>query len=311
VNAVLRSLRFAPGDELLTIDHEYNASKNALCFVAERHGARVVTAKVPFPIDSPEQVTQAVLAACTERTRLVLIDHITSPTGLVLPVAEIAAAMNERGVDTLVDGAHGPGMLPFSLRQIGAAYYTGNCHKWLCTPKGSAILHVRRDRHDRIRPLAISHGANSTRTDRPRLWLEFDFTGTFDPSAVLAIPSALAFLDGLMPGGLPALQRHNRALALAARRLLCERLGVAIPAPESMIGSLASIPLPPGPPPSQPLGIDPLQQRLMERHGIEIPVMNWSDPKLRLLRVSPQAHNSMAQYELLADACVALLAEER
>ncbi len=309
VNTVLRSLQFEPGDELLTIDHEYNATQNAMRFCAERSGARVVVANVPFPILDPRQVTDALLAAATPRTKLVVIDHVTSPTGLVLPIADIVRAFESRGVDTLIDGAHGPGMIAMSLRTLGAAYYTGNCHKWLCTPKGSALLFVRKDRQAQIRPLAISHAANTTRTDRPFFWQEFDWTGTFDPSPVLAIPAALGFLRGLMPGGLEGLQHHNRALALAARRLLCRTLDVETPAPESMIGCLASVPLKKdrmlAGPAILPLGLDPLHHALMQHHGIEVPVMNWPSPAVRLIRVAPQAYNSIEQYEAL---CAALRA---
>jgi isopenicillin-N epimerase len=197
-------------------------------------------------------------------------------------------------------------MLPIELRRLGAAYYTGNCHKWLCTPKGSAFLHVRRDRQAAIRPLAISHGANSTRTDRSRFRLEFDFCGTCDASPWLAIPAALAFLGRLLPGGIPALMAHNRALALRARDLLCSALGSAPPCPDSMIGSLASIVLDPlALDPVGPLGLDPLQVRLWERWHVEVPVMRWASPRLRMLRVSPQAYNSVEQYEYLARAVVA------
>ena len=306
VNTVLRSLRFAPGDELLTTDHEYNACRNALDLAAATWGARVVTARVPFPLQDPAQVVEALTAAATPRTKLVLVDHVTSPTGMVLPVERIVAAFAERGIDVLVDGAHAPGMLPLELRRLGAAYYTGNCHKWLCTPKGSAFLHVRRDRQAALRPLAISHGANSTRTDRSRFRLEFDFCGTCDASPWLAIPAALAFLGRLLPGGIPALMAHNRALALRARDLLCSALGSAPPCPDSMIGSLASIVLDPlALDPVGPLGLDPLQVRLWERWHIEVPVMRWASPRLRMLRVSPQAYNSIEQYEYLARAVVA------
>jgi isopenicillin-N epimerase len=303
VNTVLRSLSFAPGDELLVTDHEYNASRNALDFVARRAGARVVAAALPFPLQDPRQVTDAVLAKVTARTRLLLIDHVTSPTGIVLPVGDIVAALRERGVETLIDGAHAPGMLPLALAELGAGYYTGNCHKWLCTPKGSALLYVRRDLQAGVRPLSISHGANSPRTDRSRFRLEFDFTGTDDPTPFLCVPTALRFLGSLLPGGIGALQRHNRDLALAARRLLCDAVGTPPPAPESMIGSLASVVLPPTDEPAvPPHGLDPLQARLFAEHRIEVPVMRWPQPPLRLLRVSPQAYNSIGQYEALASA---------
>ncbi|MFN9947121.1 MAG: aminotransferase class V-fold PLP-dependent enzyme [Planctomycetota bacterium] len=303
VNTVLRSLTFAAGDELLTTDHEYNACRNALDFVADRSGAKVVVAAIPFPLQSPQQVVDAVLAKVTARTKLLLIDHVTSPTGLVLPIAPIVAALRARGVETLVDGAHAPGMLPLDLRTLGAAYYTGNLHKWLCTPKGSALLHVRRDRQRDVRPLAISHGANSPRVDRSRFRLEFDFTGTDDVTPFLFVPAALAFLESLLPGGIPALMQRNRALALRARELLCAAIGGALAAPESMIGGLASALLPPSAEPVvPPFGLDPLQVRLYEQWRIEVPVIRWSQPALRMVRVSPQAYHSEAQHAYLATA---------
>ena len=303
VNTVLRSLSFAPGDELLVTDHEYNACRNALDFVAERSGARVVVAEIPFPIDRADTVVARILEQVTDRTKLLLIDHVTSPTGVVNPVETLVAAMSDRGIDTLVDGAHAPGMLPLDLQALGAAYYTGNCHKWLCTPKGSAVLYVRRDRQARIRPLTISHGANSDRRDRSRFRLEFDFCGTDDYTPFLCIPAALEFLAGLFPDGIAGLQRHNRALALAGRDLLCEALGTPPPVPDDMIGSLASVVLPWSDVPlKMPEGIDLDQVTMWEQHRIEVPIMRWSALGLRLLRISPQAYNRVEQYEFLADA---------
>ncbi|MCA8954415.1 MAG: aminotransferase class V-fold PLP-dependent enzyme [Planctomycetes bacterium] len=306
VNTVLRALDFGPGDELLVTDHEYNASRNVFDHVVGRSGARAVTAPLPFPIADPQQVVDAVLSRVTERTRLLLIDHVTSPTGLVLPLERLVPALRERGVETLVDGAHGPGMLPLDLEGLGAAYYTGNCHKWLCTPKGSALLWVRRDRQAALRPLAISHGANSPRTDRSQFRLDFDWTGTHDPTPFLCLPAALEFLRGLMPGGLPALQAHNRELVLRGRQLLCERLGIPEPAPAAMIGSLAALPLPLDATPITVPGTDPLHAALYDRYRIEVPVMRWPHPPLRLLRISAQAYNSVPQYEALAEAVAEL-----
>ncbi|MBP8300346.1 MAG: aminotransferase class V-fold PLP-dependent enzyme [Planctomycetes bacterium] len=301
VNTVLRSLRLQPGDELLTTDHEYNACRNVLDYVAQLWGARVVTAAAPFPLRDPQQITDAVLDAVTSRTRLVLLDHITSPTGIVQPIGPLVHSLRDRGIETLVDGAHGPGMVPLALQSLGVAYYTGNCHKWLCTPKGSALLYVRKDLQPGIRPLSISHGANSTRTDRSRFRLEFDFTGTADFTPFLCIPTALRFLATLLPSGIAGLQAHNRELALAGREVLCRALGTTPPVPDSMIGSLASVILPDSTAPMvPPHGLDPLQVRLWEQHRIEVPVMRWPQPRLRMLRISPQIYNSLAQYEQLA-----------
>ena len=307
VNTVLRSLTFAVGDELLVTDHEYNASRNALDYVAELHGARIVVAPIAFPITSRQQVVEAVIDKVTEKTRLCLIDHVTSPTGVIMPVEQIVHALNERGIDTLVDGAHAPGMLPLDLTALGAAYYTGNCHKWLCTPKGSALLHVRRDRQPDIRPLSISHGANSTRTDRSRFLLEFDFTGTNDFTAWLCVPDAIAFLESLLPGGFEELRASNHDMALAGRQMLCDVLGTEAPAPDDMIGSLASVILPPSSQPGlHPTGADPMQAALWEQYKIEVPVMRWPHPELRMLRISPQIYNSIGQYDYLAE-CIQTL----
>jgi isopenicillin-N epimerase len=300
VNAVLRSLRFGPGDELLTTDQEYNACRNALEFVAARSGATVVVAPLPWPIEDPKQVVAAVLAAVTPRTRLLMMDHVVSQTGLVMPIGEIINALPD-GIDTLIDGAHAPGMVPLDLQTLGATYYASTCHKWICAPKGAGFLYVQADRQAQVRPLTISHGANDPRTDRSRFHLEFDWMGTNDPTAYLAVPQALQFMGSLLPGGWPALMDHNRDRALAARRLLCERLGVAAPGPESMVGSLAAIPLPDG-------DAVALGKALWEQAQIEVPIIPFPAPRGRLLRISAQIYNDPAQYDYLATTIEGMLA---
>lgn len=314
VNTVLRSLRFDPGDELITTNHEYNACANALRHAADRAGARVVVARVPFPISSPDEVVAAVLEAVTPRTRLALFDHATSPTAIVFPVERIVRELRSRGVMSLVDGAHAPGMLPVDLDALGAEYYTGNLHKWVCAPKGAAFLHVRRDMQHLIEPLSISHGLNSQRADRSRFRVLFDWTGTCDPTAFLSVPEALAAVAAAVPGGWPEVMRRNRKLAIEARDLLCAALGVARPAPDEMLGSMASIPLAPGagPDPAEsPLFQDAIQTPLLERFGVEVPVIPWPEPPARLVRVSAQLYNTIDEYRVLADGLRAILAEER
>lgn len=305
VNAVVRSLHFAPGDELLCTDHAYNACANALRYVADRTGAHVVVAPVPFPLEDSRQVVEAVLGAVTSRTRLALLDHVTSPTGLIFPIESLVNALAERGVDTLVDGAHAPGMVELSVGNLGATYYTGNCHKWLCAPKGAGFLWVRKDRQAAIHPTTISHGRNAPRTDRSRFWLEFDWTGTADPTAYLCVPEAIRFLSRLVPGGWPVLMEQNRALALLGRKKLLQALGLSrAPCPDNMIGSLATVTLPDGAP--NTALIDPLQDALFAR-GIEVPVMTWPAPPRRVLRISAQLYNHPSHYDALATALCELL----
>src|SRR6185503_5018351 len=247
------------------------------------------------------EVVAAVLAGATERTRVALIDHITSPTALVLPVAEIVAELAARGIDTLVDGAHVPGQLALDVRALGAAWYTGNCHKWICAPKVAAFLWAREDKREALRPLVVSHGHNVRRPGRSRLHDEFDWQGTGDPTPFLCVPEALRVVGAMVPGGWDEVRRRNHELVLAGRRLVATALGVELPCPDAMIGSMAALPLEPRPP-LRADELDPLHRALWERHRIEVPVQTWPAPPGRALRISAQLHNELAQYERLAAA---------
>lgn len=307
VNSVLRSLSFSVGDELLTTNHSYNACRNALNYVAERSSATVVTVNIPFPVTSKEQILEPILNSVTPRTRLLLIDHITSPTALILPIQELAQQLIPQGIEILVDGAHAPGMLPLDIQSLGVTYYAGNCHKWLCAPKGAGFLYVQRDRQSQIHPLTISHGANDPRSHRSRFHLEFDWTGTLDPTAYLAIPEAIQFLDALVPGGWTALRDRNHELALNARQLLVDGLEIQSPlCPPEMIGAMATIPLPDqfGPPQTVPGSlIDVLQEDLWQNYQIEVPIIPWrsQDKEIKLIRVCVQLYNDLEQYQYLVD----------
>jgi isopenicillin-N epimerase len=310
VNAVVRSLAFSPGDEILTTDHAYAACKKTLDYVAARTGAHVVAAKVPFPLRGEDDVIEPVLAAVTPRTRLAMLDHVTSPTALVFPVELLVRELSARGVDTLVDGAHALGMVPLDLTRLGAAYYTANAHKWLCAPKGAAFLHVRRDKQRGLHPVAISHGYAG---GEARFKEEFDWTGTPDPTASFCIPDCIAYLGGLLPGGWPAVMAANRALALEARAILCEDLGVSPPAPASMIGAMASVLLPAPAPgsPAQRLDREQLADWIRARNS-EPWFYGWPVGSVgggKLVRVSAQLYNTEAQFVRLAGLLAEALRE--
>jgi isopenicillin-N epimerase len=324
VNAVVRSLRFEPGEEILTTDHEYNAILNVARHVAARDGARVVVTRLPFPAVSDDDVVERIVAGATDRTRLAIISHVTSPTALVLPIARIVAALADRGIDTLVDGAHAPGMVPLDLDALGAAYYAANLHKWVCAPKGSAFLHVRRDLQAAIRPATISHGANAPETRGPRFRNEFDWQGTQDPTAWLAVPAALDVVGGLVDGGWPAVMARTHAMAVEAGRVVADVLGTAadvepatLLSAEAMIGSMVALPMPPDGPlggagsadQSSPLEADPLQTAIYDRFAVEVPIGPWPvpaaeppSPPTRVIRVAMALHNDRDDVDRLVDA---------
>ena len=314
VNAVLRSVRFAPGEQILVTDHGYNACSNAVRYVAERSGAEVVVVTLPWPVEDPADVVRAIASGVTGRTRLALVDHITSATGMVLPIASVVNALAARGVDTLVDGAHGPGMLELELEKLGAAYYTANFHKWTCAPKGAGLLYVRPDRQADVHPAVISHGLNSPRP-RSKFLEEFDWIGTDDPSPWLALPTALDAVPALLGDGATwaDVRAHNRDLVLRGRAMVGEALGVEPPVPEPMIGSLAVLPLPDGQ--GEPAGgallQSALQQRLFDEFRVEVPIPAFPAWPKRLVRISAHLHNAEADYRRLAEVLPAALATER
>ncbi len=313
VNTVLHSVDFRPGDEILTTNHEYNACINSLNVVAERTGAKVVTAVVPFTVSGAADVLEPIVGAVTPRTKLALISHVTSATAIVFPIREIVAELQSKGVDVLVDGAHAPALLDLDLGSIGAAYYAATGHKWICSPKGTGLLHVRKDKQPGIRPLVISHGTNDPRTDIPLFRREFDWQGSNDPTGFLSIPTAVATLEGLAEGGLAALRQRNHDLAVRAQEMLCEVLDVQAPVPPSMISAMTAVTIDQRFPGAQARA--QLDLSLRDTFGIEVPLMRFraelGGPYRWLIRVSCQAYNEESDIESLRTALTSQAAQDR
>ena len=302
VNTVLKSLDLKPNDEIIVLDHSYQACWNAVDFITKKTGAKAVVAAIPFPIDSNEQILEEILQKVTEKTQLALIDTVTSPTGLRLPFEELVSELQSRNVDVLLDAAHGPGIVPLDIKKLDPAYVTGNAHKGLCTPKGSAFLYIREDRRNRIRPLSVSHGASVSGTDQERFRFEFDWTGTQDPTAWLCIPSAIDHIGSMLSGGWPAIMDYNTNLAIQGRNLLLEALGTPKPSPDSMIVGLAAVLLPgSGVLTTSALEPDPLHTLLFEKYRIQVPVFGWPHHNKRYLRIASYLYNSLEEYEYLAE----------
>jgi isopenicillin-N epimerase len=300
VNAVLRSLRFEPGDELLTTSHVYPAVRRAMRHVADRAAARMVEVELPLPLASPLEIVTAIEEGLTSRTRLVVIDHIASATAVVFPVREIIARCAARGIEVLVDGAHGPGMLDLHVEDLGAAYYAGNLHKWVCAPPGAGFLWVRADRQSDIHPNVLSLFAGDG------FAAEFSWQGTRDISSWLAAGVAVEAMDNLDgPGSWPRLMRHNHELAAWVQAMLSEAWAVepCTPRDGSLLGSMASVALPAaiGERYETP---EAMQARLRDEYRIEAFVLEWGGR--RFIRPCCQVYNTPQQYTRLADAVLEL-----
>jgi len=304
VNTVLRNLDLEPGDELLISDHGYPAVIRTMHRVAEETGAVVRIQPVPWPeTGRASDLADALVAGVTEKTRLVIVDHVASPSALVFPVAEIIGRVRERGALVLVDAAHGPGMFPIELDILQPDFWTGNLHKWVCAPKGCAVLWTAEEHAERMLPLVTSHYF-------PSGWPEeFNWSGTYDPSAFLAAPAALAWMGDNL--GWDRVRDHNRRLVRYGQRLACSITGIAPPVDPArndvLFGSMIPVPLPERIPHETKEETSDFQRRLFEEHAIEVPVIPGQERAH--LRLSAQVYNRPEDYEILADALRTLLAD--
>lgn len=299
VNTVARSLRLQPGDEIITTNHEYGACEAALRFVCDQAGARLVYVQIPLPLPSDEEIIERIWSAVTSRTRVLFLSHVTSATGLILPVEGLCRRAREGGILTLIDGAHVPGQLDLDLDTLGADFYTGNCHKWMCTPKGSAFLYVRPEHQPGIHPLTISWGYHlpdvgyTTEADFVKRHQE---QATRDPAAWIAIPTAIDFMDEY---DWPMVRARCHALAVETQQRLCNLTDSVIPVRSDAFAQMCLAPL--------PVDIDPqaFKRRLINEYRIEVPVNVWQGRPY--IRVSFQIYTTPADADALISAVEAMI----
>lgn len=301
VATVLNNLDLSPGDEILVTDHEYMATFNELGKVCRHTGAKVVVAKIPFPEVSPEQVVESVVGSMSDRTRIVMISHIASASALIMPVAEIVAAAKERGIATFLDGAHTPGQIDLNIGKLDPTWYAASCHKWLMCPKGTGFIYASPNRKEGFKPMVLSCRVHEQRPERDAFLCDFDYTGTNDYTGNLVIPVAIEHLGVQMPGGWPELRKRNHDLAVAGSKIVCDAIGIEQHVPESMIGSMVSIPLPGACEPSKLLG-EGLWDRLYLNHGLQVPVWDLPGVHPRMTRISAQLFNTIEDYQRLGEA---------
>jgi isopenicillin-N epimerase len=310
IATILNNIDFKPGDEILVNTHEYMSAINELGRMEQRLGTKTVKALVPFPIQNEQQVIDAVMGAVTPRTKLAIISHITSPTAIILPVKKLTDLLHARGVRVMIDGAHSPAQVPIDVVDLGADYYVADFHKWVSSPKGSAFIHVQPGLQKGFRPICLSSRVHNVRDDRAPFLAEFDYVGTSDYSPLLAVPAALDFFEKALPGGIPALMKRNHDLVIKGRAAICKATGLMPPAPDEMLPSMATILLPAAPsiyknpPKGTPRSTfgDPLQDRLVEEHRIQVPVWALPDCGTRFTRISAQLYNTLAEFEYFGQA---------
>ncbi|MBP1673442.1 MAG: aminotransferase class [Bacteroidetes bacterium] len=297
VNTVLSSIPWQKNDRVLITNHIYQACKNALFIYAQRYGFEIDEVEVSYPYQNEDEIVQCVLKGITKNTRLLLIDHISSPTALHFPIEKIASNLKGSRVELLVDGAHAPGMIPIQPSETGAQYYTGNCHKWLCAPKGAAFLWVEPKCQEYINPLNISMINVKTQSFQDR----FYWGGTQDLSSFLSIPKAIESIPEIFGKSWEEVMERNYMMSRKVSQLLSSKLQQLVPIPEGSIINMCSLPLPKLGRALQPGEFDPLQEKLYYEYKIEIPVINWGRENQRFIRYSCFVYNSLEQYEYLGE----------
>ncbi len=300
MNIVARSLRLGPGDEVLGTTHEYGAVERTWRFICEQSGAQYRAQHIALPIADPEALLDQFWAGVSERTRVLVVSHITSPTALIFPAAAICRRAAAQGILTVIDGAHAPGQIDLNLDALQPDFYTGNCHKWLCAPVGAGFLYARPDRQALLRPLVVSWGWQARDPGPSPFQDYFAWTGTFDPSAYLSVPAAIAFQAR---HDWPRVRAASHALAAEARERIAALTSLEHICPDGpeWWGQMCAIPLPI----SERAAGEALKQALWETYQVEVPIVEWQERWF--VRVSIQAYNSPGDVDRLVDGLAHLL----
>lgn len=299
IMAVLVSLDLQPGDRVVTTSHVYGAVRHALHHVADRTGAEIIEVPVPLPVSGPQDFLGTLAGAIDTRTRLVVADHVASPSALILPVAEIVALARAAGATVLIDGAHAPGLIDLDLTALDADYYVGNCHKWLCNPKGAGFIVLGRAAaaEGGLHPLTISHAYGQG------FVAEFGKIGTRDPSAWLTVPDAIA-AHAAMGGA--ALRARNADLARSGAAAIATRLGTGLAGPARMFAAMVSLRLPEGFGPATPAAAAALREALWQQGRVEALVLPVDGALW--LRLCAYAYTEPSDFDTVADTLARIAA---
>ena len=302
VNQILASFPFKPADEWLVTSHAYGACMNAIKHLVSRNNIVLKIADIPFPVKNDEEILKAIGREISPNTKLALIDHITSATGMIFPINEIIDLLHAHGVKVIVDGAHAPGMVHLNINELDADYYVGNCHKWMCAPKGSAFIYVKMEFQESVKPLVISH-FNDTDIGGDSHWSnQFLWDGTHDFSQYICVGDTIDFMSSLHSYGWQGIMDHNHRLAWQGAKLIAEKLNIELPLEEKYIGSMVNIPMPEGEEGFPKFNETcPLKKVLFEKYKIEVPIFFFPSAPRQWLRISAQLYNSLEQYEYLGD----------
>ena len=295
INAVARSLKLKPGEEVLSTNHIYGALNRSWKYICAEKKARFIKVDIPFPIQSKEEFLDCFFNAVTDNTKVIFLSHITSMTAIKFPVEEVIKFAKRKKILTIIDGAHVPGHIPLNIKKLNPDIYTGACHKWMCTPKGISFLYVKRDLQESIHPLVVSWGWESENPSPSKFLDWHEWQGTRDMSAFLTIPTAIKFLN---EHNWQEVSRKCQKLVVQTRNQFLDLLNISPPCPNSWLGQMASIPLPVE-------DADVFKKKLLNSYKIQVPVFQWEGNAY--LRYSIQAYNSKSDLEKLLSAVKELL----